>query len=210
MYDDFVAPALKSVNKVSDDTVVFDLKVPSSSLISALTVQSFSIWPAEYAAAMEKAGTPEQLDLAPLGTGPFQLVEYQKDSLVRFRKNSDFWGEKGGMPDRAAKVDQLIYAITPDPGVRFAKLRENECQVLRYPEPGRSAGDAHHARRRRAGGADRRLEHAAVARRQEAVRRSARARGARHLGQRAGDPRGGVPRERLTLRLARALGALGA
>ena len=135
MYDDFVAPALKSVSKVSDDTVVFDLKAPSSSLISALTVQSFSIWPAEYAAAMQKAGTPDQFDLAPLGTGPFQLVEYQKDAVVRFRKNPDFWGEKGGMPQRAAKVDQLVYAITPDPAVRFAKLRENECQVLRYPAP---------------------------------------------------------------------------
>jgi dipeptide transport system substrate-binding protein len=135
MYDDFVGPALKSVTKVSDDTVVFDLKVPSASLLSALTVQSFSIWPAEYAAAMEKAGTPEQLDLAPLGTGPFQLVDYQLDSLLRFRKFADFWGEKGGMPERAAKVDQMVYAITKDPAVRFAKLRAGECQILRYPSP---------------------------------------------------------------------------
>src|SRR5579872_3219842 len=104
MYDDFVGPALKSVSKVSDDTVVFDLKEPSASLISALTVQSFSIWSAEYAAAMEKAGTPEQLDFAPLGTGPFQLVTYQKDSLVRFKKFDDFWGTTGGMANRAAKV----------------------------------------------------------------------------------------------------------
>jgi dipeptide transport system substrate-binding protein len=135
MYDDFVAPALKGVSKVSADTVVFDLKAPSSSLISALTVQSFSIWSAEYGAAMQKTGTPEQFDSAPLGTGPFQLVDYQKDSQVRFRKFADFWGEKGGMPQRAAKVDQMVYAITPDAAVRFAKLRENECQILRYPSP---------------------------------------------------------------------------
>lgn len=135
MYDDFIGPALKSVSKVSDDTVQFDLKDPSASLISALTVQSFSIWPAEYAAAMQKAGTPEQFDFAPLGTGPFQLVDYQKDSLVRFKKFDDFWGAKGGMPARAAKVDQMVFAITPDPSVRFAKLRANECQVLRYPNP---------------------------------------------------------------------------
>jgi dipeptide transport system substrate-binding protein len=135
MYDDFVGPALKSVNKVGDDTVVFDLKEPSASLLSALTVQSFSIWSAEYAAAMEKAGTPEQLDFAPLGTGPFQLVDYQRDSLLRFRKFEDFWGAKGGMPERAAKVDQMVYAITKDPAVRFAKLRAGECQVLRYPSP---------------------------------------------------------------------------
>ncbi len=135
MFDDFVGPALKSVSRVSDDTVAFDLKVPSASLISALTVQSFSIWPAEYADAMQKAGTPDLFDQQPLGTGPFQLQEYQKDTLLRFHKFADFWGAKGGMPERAAKVDQLVYAITKDPSVRFAKLRTNECQIARYPSP---------------------------------------------------------------------------
>jgi dipeptide transport system substrate-binding protein len=135
MYDDFVAPALKSVTRIDDDTVEFDLKTPSASLLSALTVQSFSIWPAEYAAAMDKAGTPEQFDQAPLGTGPFQLVQYQKDSLIRFRAFPDFWGAKGGMPQRAAKVDQMVFSITKDPAVRFAKLKAGECQVARYPSP---------------------------------------------------------------------------
>ena len=135
MFDDFIGPAVKSVTRISDDTVAFDLKAPSASLISALTVQSFSIWSAEYAAAMQKAGTPEQVDQAPLGTGPFQLVQYQKDSLIRFRAFHDFWGTKGGMPDRAAKVDQMVFSITPDAAVRFAKLRANECQIERYPSP---------------------------------------------------------------------------
>jgi len=135
MFHDFIDPALKSVSRVTDDSVAFDLKAPSASLISALTVQSFSIWSAEYAAAMEKAGTPEQLDQVPLGTGPFQLVQYQKDSLVRFRAFPEFWGTKGGLPGRAARVDQLVFSITPDAAVRFAKLRADECQVARYPNP---------------------------------------------------------------------------
>jgi dipeptide transport system substrate-binding protein len=135
MFDDFIAPALKSVSRVSDDTVVFELKVPSASLLSALTVQSFSIWPAEYAAAMQKAGTPDQFDLAPLGTGPFQLVQYQKDSLIRFRANTDFWGAAGGMKQRAAGVEQLVFSITKDPAVRFVKLQTDECQIMRYPSP---------------------------------------------------------------------------
>ncbi len=135
MYDDFIGPALKSVSKISDDTVLFELKVPSASLLSALTVQSFSVWPAEYAAAMDKAGTPDQFDLAPLGTGPFQLVQYQKDSLIRFRANPDFWGAGGPMKERAAGVDQLVFSIAKDPAIRFAKLRTGECQVARYPSP---------------------------------------------------------------------------
>ena len=84
---------------------------------------------------MEKAGTPEQVDLAPIGTGPFQLVQYQKDALIRFREFADFWGDEGAQPDRGAKVDKLVFAITPDPAVRFAKLKTNECQVARYPNP---------------------------------------------------------------------------
>ena len=107
MFDDFVEPALKSVSRVSDDTVAFDLKTPSASLISALTVQSFSIWSAEYAAAMEKAGTQSQVDLAPLGTGPFQLValpEGQPDPLPRL---PGLLGQDGRHAERAAKVDNL-------------------------------------------------------------------------------------------------------
>jgi dipeptide transport system substrate-binding protein len=41
---------------------------------------------------MEKAGTPEQVDLAPIGTGPFQLVQYQRmSSLVPSGENGKIW-----------------------------------------------------------------------------------------------------------------------
>jgi len=131
----FIGSNLKSVSKVDDMTVVFELAAPLAPLLSSLSIQPFAISSAEYAAAMDKAGTPEQLDQAPIGTGPFQLVQYQKDGLIRFRAFPDFWGAKGGMPDRVAKVDQLVFSITPDASVRFAKLRANECQVARYPNP---------------------------------------------------------------------------
>jgi dipeptide transport system substrate-binding protein len=123
------------VTKVSDDTVVFEMNKPLAPLISTLSVQSFTISSAEYADAMLKAGTPNQLDLAPIGTGPFSLVQYQKDSLIRFRAFPDFWGKKEGMQERAPKVDNIVFSITPDPSVRFAKLRANECQIARYPNP---------------------------------------------------------------------------
>jgi dipeptide transport system substrate-binding protein len=135
MFAAFIEPSLLSVTKMADDVVQFHLKAQSASLLSALSVQSFSISSAEYAAAMEKAGTPQQLDLAPIGTGPFQLVQYQKDSLIRFRAFPDFWGKAGGMPERAPKVDNLVFSITPDASVRLAKLKTNECQVARYPNP---------------------------------------------------------------------------
>ena len=30
-------------------------------------------------------GTPEQFDQIPVGTGPFQFVDYQKDAVIRFK-----------------------------------------------------------------------------------------------------------------------------
>ncbi len=133
MFGSFIEPSLQSVTKISDDTVMLTLKTPAAPLLNALSIQSMSIGSAEYAQAMEKAGTQNQFDLQPIGTGPFQLVQYQKDSLIRFRAFRDFWGTAGGMPERAPKVDNLVFSITPDPAVRLAKLRANECQVARYP-----------------------------------------------------------------------------
>jgi dipeptide transport system substrate-binding protein len=133
MFASFIEPALKSVTKEADDIVVLTLKMPSASLLNALSIQSMSVWSAEYAGAMEKAGTPGQIDQLPLGTGPFQLVQYTKDSTLRFRAFPEFWGKAGGMPERAPAVDNLVFSITPDPAVRLAKLRAGECQVARYP-----------------------------------------------------------------------------
>jgi dipeptide transport system substrate-binding protein len=134
MFGALIQPAMQSVTKTSDDTVVFTLKKPLAPLLSSLSVQPFSISSAEYAAAMLKKGTPDQLDLNPIGTGPFQLVQYVKDSLIRFRAFKQSWVVKG-MPERAPKVDNLVFSITRDPSVRLARLQANECQVARYPNP---------------------------------------------------------------------------
>ena len=82
----------------------------------------------EYADAMLKAGTPEKIDQEPVGTGPFYLVQYQKDAVIRYKAFPQFWGGK-------AKIDDLVFAITPDASVRWAKLQKGECHVMPYPNP---------------------------------------------------------------------------
>jgi dipeptide transport system substrate-binding protein len=62
-------------------------------------------------------------------------VQYAKDNSIRFRAFPLFWGTAGGMPERAAKVDNLVFSINVDAAVRLAKLRTNECQIERYPNP---------------------------------------------------------------------------
>jgi dipeptide transport system substrate-binding protein len=77
---------------------------------------------------MLKAGTPEQVDQVPVGTGPFQFVQYQPDALIRFKAFDQAWS---GRP----KLDNLVFAITPDASVRYAKLQAGECHVMAYPNP---------------------------------------------------------------------------
>jgi len=119
---------ISSVEKVDDYTVKFVLNHPEAPMVSDLAMDFASILSAEYADQMLAAGTPEMLNQAPIGTGPFKFVAYQKDAVVRYAANADYW--KGASP-----IDNLVFAITTDASVRFQKLKAGECQIMAYPNP---------------------------------------------------------------------------
>jgi dipeptide transport system substrate-binding protein len=123
-----MATLLKSVERVDDNTVRITLNRPEAPFLSDLAMEYAAIQSKEYADAMMKAGTPERIDQEPIGTGPFYLLQYQKDAIIRYRAFPEYWGGK-------AKIDDLIFAITPDAAVRWAKLQKNECQIMPYPNP---------------------------------------------------------------------------
>ncbi|KQN55710.1 ABC transporter substrate-binding protein [Erwinia sp. Leaf53] len=119
---------LKSIDKVDEHTVRFTLAHAEAPFLADLAWYFASILPAEYADAMLKAGTPEKVDREPIGTGPFELVQYQKDARILYRAFPDYWQGK-------AKLDRLVFSITPDASVRAAKVEKNECQVMPFPNP---------------------------------------------------------------------------
>ncbi|HQC86493.1 MAG TPA: ABC transporter substrate-binding protein, partial [Rhodoferax sp.] len=119
---------LKSVEKIDEYTVKVTLNKPEAPFLANLAMQFAGIQSKEYAIAMLKAGTPEKIDQDPLGTGPFQLVQYQKDAIIRYKAFPQYWEGK-------AKIDDLIFSITPDASVRWAKLQKGECHVMPYPNP---------------------------------------------------------------------------
>ena len=65
-----------------------------------------SIMSKEYADKLLEAKTPEKLSTQPVGTGPFQFVDYQLDSVIRYKAHPDYYKGK-------EKIDDLIFAITP-------------------------------------------------------------------------------------------------
>ena len=82
---------LKDIVAVDDYTVKFMLNRPEAPMIANLAMDFASIMSAEYADQMLKAGTPDMVDQAPVGTGPFQLVAYQKDAVIRYKAHPDYW-----------------------------------------------------------------------------------------------------------------------
>ena len=119
---------LKSVERVNDYTVRITLEKPEAPFLSDLAMEYAGVQSKEYADAMLKAGTPEKIDQEPIGTGPFYLVRYIKDAVIRYKAFPQHWGGK-------AKIDDLIFSITPDASVRWAKLQKGECHVMPYPNP---------------------------------------------------------------------------
>ena len=121
---------LKDVVKVDDYTVKFVLSRPEAPMIANLAMDFASILSSEYADKMMEAGTPEKVDLHPIGTGPFKLDVngYRKDAAIRFTAHGDYWAGK-------APIDKLVFSITPDASVRYQKLKAGECHVMPYPNP---------------------------------------------------------------------------
>jgi len=119
---------IKDIVKVDDYTVKFVLNRTEAPFVANLAMDFASITSAEYADQKAKAGDKEGYDHKPVGTGPFQFVNYKKDAVIRYAANPDFFRGK-------APIDKLIFAITPDSTVRFQKLKAGECHVTLNPNP---------------------------------------------------------------------------
>lgn len=119
---------IKDIVKVDENTVKFVLSRPEAPFLSNLAMDFAAILSAEYADAMMKAGTPEKMDQNPVGTGPFVFVRYDKDTMIRYEANNEYFKGK-------PKIDKMVFAITTDPSVRFQKLKTGECHLIAEPAP---------------------------------------------------------------------------
>lgn len=123
-----LASLIKLIEAPEPHTVRFTLTHSDATFLATLSMGFASIYSAEYADKLLKAGTPEKLNSQPIGTGPFVFQRFQKDAVVRYRANPDYFAGKPA-------IDPLIYAITPDANVRLQKLKRGECQVALSPKP---------------------------------------------------------------------------
>jgi len=80
--------------------------------------------------AFEKAGggdfekSREWARLNPVGTGPFRIVEFQRDVFIRCERNENYWREN------RPYLDGLEYRFIPDPMIASAMMQANEADML--------------------------------------------------------------------------------
>ncbi|KAA6195317.1 ABC transporter substrate-binding protein, partial [Pseudomonas lactis] len=120
---------IKSVEQLDEHSVRFNLNTVDAAFVQNLAMSFASVQSAEYAAQLLKEGKAEQINQQPVGTGPFVFKRYQKDSQIRYVANKQYWKPED------VKLDNLVFAITPDAAARLQKLKAGECQVSGYPRP---------------------------------------------------------------------------
>ncbi|HEX2249946.1 MAG TPA: ABC transporter substrate-binding protein, partial [Gemmatimonadales bacterium] len=109
-----------SVRRVDDYTVEITPTRPNRRLLQQLAHPNWSIM----APGTEPATKP-------VGTGPFQMVEYVRGDHLTVERFSGYWGQ---MP----KLERLTFRFLPDPNTRVLALRSGDAHVA-YDLPRESA-----------------------------------------------------------------------
>jgi len=110
--------AFVSIEAIDDYTVQLNLSKPDGLLFNgARGITSIVIYPRE---AVEQLG--EDFALNPIGTGPFEFVEYVPDERVILQRNEDYYIQ--------ANLDEVVFQIIPDNNTQLIALETGEVDVI--------------------------------------------------------------------------------
>ncbi|MBD1598123.1 ABC transporter substrate-binding protein [Pseudomonas typographi] len=75
--------------------------------------------------------TREENCAAPVGSGPFKVVRWDRQSQVVLERNQNYaWAPPTALHQGPAYLDRIIWKFIPDPVVRFASLQSGEVDVI--------------------------------------------------------------------------------
>lgn len=102
-------------------TAVFKLSEPAPALMYALAGWESPMLPKHVYEGTDVLKNPA--NNAPVGTGPFKFVEWQRGSYIVLEKNPDYWD--AGKP----LLDKLVVRIYSDPAARVAAFEAGELHL---------------------------------------------------------------------------------
>lgn len=118
---------IKTISKISPYEIKIELTQPDDSLLSHLASQYAVMLSYEYALQLNADNNRIQLDLLPVGTGPYQLNDSVRNQYVRLVRNDDYWG-------KVANVKNMIIDLSASKTGRLEKLLNQECDIVTNPE----------------------------------------------------------------------------
>ena len=122
---DAIAPRgrsfMRGINRVEATgpmTVEIETDFPDPVLPNRFTFQIGYLVPNDFAGM-----TPEEFGLAPIGTGPYRVTEFDSGERLVMEAYDDYWG---GTPPLAA----IEWIIVPEPSARLAGLVSGEFDII--------------------------------------------------------------------------------
>ena len=109
---------ITSMDTLDELTIVFTLSSPQASFLASMA----SGWGAILPKSLIDSG--HDFDSLPVGTGPFKLEEWVRDSKVVLVKNDDYWMK--GLP----KLNQIVLNIIPESSIQVQGLISGQIDIV--------------------------------------------------------------------------------
>lgn len=107
---------IEGVEVKDPHTVLLHTSKPSNALVNNLAL--IAMLPKEHGAA-----SGELFTNAPIGTGPWRIIEYTPNSRMLLEKFDGYWGQK-------PKIDKIEFRILPENATRVAALESGELHLI--------------------------------------------------------------------------------
>ncbi len=118
-YASFVFGSVKNVEVVDKSTVKINLTAPSTPFLSNLAM----IMAAPMVSPKALKDNNNNVNQAPVGTGPYKFVKWDKDQSIVLVRNDAYWGTK-------ALTKNVIFKFIKDNSARVVALNNGEADII--------------------------------------------------------------------------------
>ncbi|MDQ7095624.1 ABC transporter substrate-binding protein [Desulfosporosinus sp. PR] len=118
-YASFVFGSVKDVQVVDKNTVKINLKAPSTPFLNNLAM----VMAAPMVSPKALQANNNNVDQAPVGTGPYKFVKWDKDQDIVLVRNDQYWGTK-------ALTKNVIFKFIKDNSARVVALNNGEADII--------------------------------------------------------------------------------